>query len=135
MTAADVTDDLRAPTVLVSAELKRAQPTDLPASTSDPLPGMTPTPTPSTSPAPKVPPVLSPLVAIRVRSKLLTDQMLKTIDIPKPGMPFMSTQQRSERFPLDAFRALPGPDVEIVVRSSTGTRQCSISAKERAAVR
>jgi len=138
-TSADVTADLRAPVVLVTSQLKRAQgavnpPADDPAYP----PVITPTPTPS--PSPTAPFVPAPVVAVRLRSKLLTEILLR----PMPAAPVRgftapplaaAGATRIDRFDLAAFRALPGPDVEVVVRSSAGPRQCSIGPKERAAVR
>jgi len=137
-TSADVTADLRAPVVLVTSQLKRAQgAVDLPAADPAYPPVTTPTPTPS--PSPTAPFVPAPVVAVRLRSKLLTEILLRPMPAaPVRGFtapPLAAAATRIDRFDLAAFQALPGPDVEVVVRSSAGPRQCSIGPKERAAVR
>jgi hypothetical protein len=81
-TSADVTADLRAPVVLVTSQLKRAQgAVDLPAADPAYPPVMTPTPTPA--PSPTAPFVPAPVVAVRLRSKLLTEILLR----PMPAAP------------------------------------------------
>jgi len=152
-TAADVTDAMRAPVVSVTAELKRApRPVDSqlvdPAATPTPTPIPTPTPTPTPSPFVIVPPrgvtsvdAALAVTSVRVRSRLLTEMMLRPLPAapaatpaPAPARTLFSSR-RVESFDLAAFRALPGTDVEVVVRSPSGVRYCSINAKDRAAIR
>jgi hypothetical protein len=138
-TVADVTPDLRAPVVLVTSQLKRATGAATPPAESSANPPPLITPTPSPSPSPTGPFVPAPVVAVRLRSKLLTEVMLRPLPAaPVRGFvapPLQAGGARVDRFDLAAFQALPGSDAEIVVRSSAGPRQCSIGPKERAAVR
>jgi len=144
-TAADVTDAMRAPVVSVTTEMKRTlRPADSPLVD----PAATPTPTPTPSPSAIVPPrgvtsvdAALAVTSVRVRSRLLTEVML----LPLPGSPVATpalapsrtlfSSRRVELFDLAAFHALPGSDVEVVVRSPSMPRYCSINAKDRAAIR
>ena len=148
-TAANVTDAMRAPVVSVTAELKRTlRPIDSqlidPAATPTP----TPTPAPTPSPRPIVPPrgvtSVDPMLAVtsvRLRSRLLTEVMLRPLPAGPADAPVLApprilfSSSRVELFDLAAFHGLPGSDVEVVVRSPTGPRYCSITAKDRAAIR
>lgn len=124
--AADVTAALRAPVVEITAQVGTS------VAPAPPIPDNTA----ATSPA-KPPPVLSPLVAIRVRSKEMIGQTLEPIDTPAGSSPFLpppgSRTRLSARFDLAAFLALPG-DVEILVQSRV-SRRCSISARDKTAIR
>jgi hypothetical protein len=38
-------------------------------------------------------------------------------------------------FDLAAFHALPGDQVEVIAHSSSGARKCTLSAKDKSAIR
>ena len=81
------------------------------------------------------------MTSVRVRSRLLTEVMLLPLPAAPASTPAVApprtlfSSRRVELFDLAAFRALPGSDVEVVVRSPSGPRYCSINAKDRAAIR
>jgi len=134
--AADaLTPDMRAPAVLMTAELKTSMTT--PGFAIDPL--QTPFPTPSTARTAG----LSAIIALRVRSATLTERMLRPIVAPPVApdtppltrAPISQHYRRLEMFDLAAFRALPAGDLEVIVRSVIGPRACIIGAKDRAGIR
>lgn len=149
----DVTSEMRAPFVHVTSEVKRSlKPADAPVFSdpnATPTPAPTPTPAAATpSPLPTtvpgatvVPLTLAPPMAVRLRSRILTEVMLRPIASTSsaPGNftapPLARATRRVDRFDLDAFRNLPGPDVEVVVRSATGPRYCTIAPKDRQIIR
>jgi hypothetical protein len=131
----ELTPEMRAPTVLMTAELKGS---------STPI-GFAPGPVGMSSPqlaSSSQMPALSAIVALRVRSAILTEHMLRPLIAPPPpaeSSPHSTSlsqhYHRAETFDLAAFRALPGPDVEVIVRSVIGARYCTIVAKDRAGIR
>jgi Ca-activated chloride channel family protein len=129
-TIADVTTVDRAPSVEITATVGTRVTVPPPAGVDDPV----------TAAPPKPPPVLSPLTALRVRSREMIGATLEPVDQPAPSpgaRPFIpppsSRTRISARFDLAAFRALPG-DVEVLVQSRV-IRRCAISAKDKAAIR
>ena len=146
-TAADVTDAMRAPVVSVTAEMKRT-PRSVDSQLVDPAATPTSTPTPTPSPPAIVPPrgvssvdAALAVTSVRIRSRLLTEVMLRPLPTAPAATPgsaparTLFSSRRVESFDLAAFRALPGADVEVVVRSPSDARYCSINAKDRAAIR
>jgi len=133
LTAAGVAHYMRAPTVMMTAELKSSL-----TSPADPMDSFPPQMPPPSSPQPSG---LSILVALRLRSPVLTEHMLRPLtgptptDAPNQPVPLNQRYRREEPFDLAAFRALPGPGVEVIVRSVIGARYCTIAAKDRASIR
>jgi Ca-activated chloride channel family protein len=134
LTTAAVTPEMRAPTVLMTAELKTSLRS--PGDPMDSFPAQMPVPG-----SPPQPSGLSILRALRLRSPVLTEHMLRPLEGPTADRPLVQPVPLNQRyrrtgtFDLAAFRAIPGPDVEVIVRSVIGARYCTIAAKERAAIR
>jgi len=114
-TAADVSDAMRAQTLEISAELKRA--TDIPSFTGVNI-----------GPA--------RLVTMRVRSKEMIASFLEPFEQAQMRLVVTRSQPPLvQHFDLAAFKALPGDDAEVVVHSQAGQRKCTIPAKDKAALR
>jgi hypothetical protein len=137
--AGAVTADLRAPVLEVTAEVRMPLgPTDM----SDPMiatPTPTPTPTP-TLPAAAKPPAPSPirtLGTIRLRSREMISAVIEPLPaaIASPIRSGVMSPKVVQRFDLVAFDALPAGDIEVVVQAGAGVRRCSISEKDRRAIR
>lgn len=139
LTADQLAPDMRDPTVLMTADL----------TTPVPMRGFNTSPlgVPAQPPMPAVSRTagLSAIIALRLRSPILTERMLRPLVEPPAASAARapvdaSTRinehyHRVESFDLAAFRALPPGDIEAVVRSVIGARSCVISAKDRAAIR
>ena len=149
-TRADVTNSLRAPVLYVSAELKTPvapprPPVDdvsAPPTTGTPPPAGGLTPPPPASPFPAAAPSrpLGPLQSIQLRSKELTGSILEVLAPPPAPLslrppPGLGARRLAAMFDFSAFKALPGGDVEVTVQSPGGFRRCTISARDKAALK
>jgi VWFA-related protein len=124
---AQVSADLRAPLLRVTASLTQPQPAD------GQIAAAAGRPTNLTA--------MAPITVVRLRSRGPSPTVLRPVSLapgfatgrPPSGMVAVGTLVAW--FDLASFQALPGSDVEVVVSSANGERRCALSARDRRTIR
>lgn len=120
--ATHVTDADRAPTLVVTAELKSAFSSEPFRTPAEPPPGS---------------PAALPLSNIRLWSDGQNPSTIPAIAMSTGGglMNLVSSRRLTVTFDLAAFRAMPGSRVEAAIYSLSGERSCHIAARDKLLLR